>query len=178
MDGSLYTRGEALFRFDPGWLYLIAGVAILGATVLIPASADLEGARLKRDWMLAIEGHRLERLERHAAYLDALDRGQESLVLSLAATQLNMIPTTRAAAVEWMGTVGGAGGVASASVFPGLEPPPLRPLRRIEQTSVLGRLATGERSRLWLLIVGGVCVLVGILPASRRMDRHVPARPG
>ena len=37
---------------------------------------------------------------------------------------------------------------------------------QIEDASLLARLTTGERSRLWVLAIGSVLVLVGLLPPS------------
>ena len=69
-----------------------AGLGVLISTVLIPAIDDLEQARWQRDRAAAIERHRVERLERYGAYLDAVMRAEESVVLALAAEQLNRVP--------------------------------------------------------------------------------------
>lgn len=149
--------------FDPGWLYLLAGIALLAATVLIPAFDELAEVRWQRDRALALERHRLERLQRHTDYLEALDRQEPSLVLALAASQLNQIPEGRTLILEPPDNAS-----ASASVFAGLEPPspPALP-ERVEVDSALKRLATDNQTRPWLLAAGGVCLLVGLLPRAR-----------
>ncbi len=148
---------------DPGWLFLIAGLAILGATVLIPAAEDLEATRFQRERALAIEAHRLQRLARYEEYLEALENRDPNLVLALAASQLNEIPEGRA---PIPGQRGALGAMSDASVFPGLEPPPLRLPERVESRSILHRWTTDDRTRLWLIVAGAACVLVGLLPPS------------
>lgn len=147
---------------DAGWLFLLAGLAILGATVLIPAGEDLREARWLRDRALAREAHRKERLERYEGYLDALESRDDTLVESLLASQLNLIPADRGLIAEPM-----EARVRSASVFPALEPRPLE-LKEFEPTrSRLGRWAIDNSSRLWMIAAGSLCVLLGLLPGGR-----------
>ena len=149
---------------DPGWLFLIAGLVLLTATVLIPAYDDLDDARLYLKRAQAAEDHRIARLERHRNYIDALDRGDEALILSLAAMQLNKAP---------LGTLllqsGGDPSTRSASVFPALEPPPLvLPTKQDTEQSMLHSLATGDLTRLGLIGFSSLCILIGLLPPTRR----------
>lgn len=154
--------GGPLFRFDPGWLYLGAGVVLLSATVLIPAVDDLAEAQWHRDRALAVERYRSERLRHYSDYLDALERRDPALVLSLAATQLNLAPADRRVMID----ASSSGEPGSASVFEALEPrftpvPPPGPVR-----SLLHRWATGDTSRLWLLAFGAMLVLIGLMPVT------------
>lgn len=150
--------------FDPGWLFLIAGLGILGATVLIPAADDLDDARLLRDRALARESHRQERIQRYQGYLGALDERQPTLVYSLAASQLSLMPSDRAL----IAAPATDARTRSASVFPALEPPPLVLPEREHHASTLEKLATSSKSRLWLIAGGVVSVLVGLLPGARK----------
>jgi hypothetical protein len=155
------NSSRAALLFDPGWLFLIAGMALLGATVLIPAGEDLDEARWLRDRALRVESHRQQRLTRYEEYFAALLERDPALVQSLAASQLNQIPVGQAA------MPGFSPMRASASVFPALEPPVLKLPEREVERSALAKLATGERSRLWLIAAGSLCVLVGLLPTSK-----------
>lgn len=156
-----HGRSEPLFRFEAAWLFLLAGVALLASAVLIPAYRDVETARWHRDRALVIESNRLERVERYARYLDAVERGQESVVLSLAAAQLNRAPE------GWRPLVDNPDpSTTTASVFPALEPGPAHDPPRVENTSLLSRWATGERSRLWLIAAGALLTLIGIMPQT------------
>lgn len=158
-----------LSRFDPGWLFLLAGLATLSATALIPAHDDLARAEVQRDRALAIEARAAERLARYSEYLDALHRGDRSVALSLAATQLNLAPRDRR--VLELSPAGWDPSVFDASVFGDLEPAPTPlPEANLPETA-LRRLATDERARLWLIAGGAMCVLVGLLPVGVRRER-------
>lgn len=166
LHGPSHLVTRPLFRLDAGWLFLAAGLALIGATVLVPAAADLDEAHWQRDKALAIERHRLERLERYGKYLAAVHRGDEDVTLSLMATQLNRSPVNR---VPLMPVPEPA--KTSASVFPVLEPEPLElperyPLQK--SPSLLQRLTTSDHHRLWMIAAGVLCVLVGLLPPARR----------
>ncbi len=154
------SRGPLL---DPGWLFLLAGVAVLAATVLIPARRDLEETQFYLERALLVEQHRLKRLENYVSYLDALDRGDEGTIAALAAIQLNKAPAGTTLLVS-------TGDVAktSASVFGGLEPPPLVLPEPTVERSRLETWCLDSTIRLWLTAGGALCVLIGLLPASRR----------
>jgi hypothetical protein len=146
----------------PAWLFLLAGLAILVASVLTPAAEDLRKARWQRDRALAVEAHRQVRLARYEEYLAALDGRDPTLITALAEAQLHQIPGDRR-------TVPGqvADADSSVSVFPALEPPALHLREYRPVDSVLARWTADPLSRRWLLLAGGVCVLVGLMPTSR-----------
>ncbi|MEK6702164.1 MAG: hypothetical protein AABZ53_07870 [Planctomycetota bacterium] len=148
--------------FDPGWLFLLAGLALLVSTALIPAVDDLGRARWLRDRALVIEQHRVNRVTRHEEYLEALKSKDQGLLLTLAATQLNQIPTDRDPLAEVTDSKG-----AGASVFPALEPDALPLPTEHKVHSLLHHFATGERTRLWMIGIGAVMVLIGLLPQSK-----------
>ncbi len=171
-----HTVTRPLFRFDAGWLFLIAGITALAATVLIPAAADLDEARWQRNKALAIERHRIERLERYGQYLAAVQRDDEDVTLTLLATQLNLSPVARIPLTPVADP-----GRTNASPFPSLEPDPLRlpersPLQ--EHPSILLKLTTSDHHRLWLIAGGVLCTLIGLLPpVVRRWDRAEETSP-
>lgn len=145
----------------------MSGLVILSATVLMPAEDDLARARANRDRALALETHRSETLANHLAYLDGLTRGDETVLLSLAASQLNLAPSDREVIIAPVG-----GGSVSPLDRLGASYAP--PLVSMPPDSVLHRLATDRRARLWLIAAGAMCVLYGLLPAasgSRRRER-------
>ncbi|MDX2131371.1 MAG: hypothetical protein SFY69_04895 [Planctomycetota bacterium] len=159
-------------RVDPGWLFLVAGLGLLGATVLIPAAEDLGRARVQRDRALAAEQHRLDRLARYEKFLAELENGEPSLVVALAERQLNQIPEGR----EPIPGMSGTRADQDLSMFRGLEPPPLQLPEYRPSESYLSRWTASPRGRMLLVLAGGVCVLVGLMPPSRgRVD--VAGRP-
>ena len=150
--------------FDPGWLFLLAGIGIIAATVLIPAADELGQVRLQRDRALAVERHRADRIARYSDYLQALDREEPSLIMALAQSQLNQIPQGRSLILEQPQPM--VGPVASASVFGDLEPtPPILP-EAVKVNSTLERLTTSDSTRPLLLAGGALCLLIGLMPRS------------
>lgn len=172
---STRARAERGSGFDPAWLFLIAGLAILAAAVLMPAIDDTHDVEWQRDRAVAIEGHRKDRLERYGKYLAALDRGEPDLVEQLAAGQLNLIREDRALLqAERVG--GGGGGDQSGRgaenqatmVFAALEPAPLLIEDRQRVGSMLEEWTSNPAVRPWLIAFGGVCTLVGLMPPASR----------
>lgn len=154
---------------DPGWLFVIAGLTLLLASVLIPAAEQVREAYWQRDRALLVEKHRQERMTRYQEFATALESGEKPLVLALAASQLNQIPADRTP-IGVGSTKGGYTDIkaGSASVFPNLEPDPIELPEYRKFDSTLSRMVTNDKARPWVLVVGSVLVLAGLLPASRR----------
>lgn len=165
---------------DPGWLFVLAGVVLIASAVLIPALDDLARARWQRDRLLAAETSRIQRLDRHARFLIAVQEARPDLVNSLALSQLNRTPPGRVRLEPTRA-------LPDASVLPSLEPdpppdvpPPPRPASRLE------RWANDPAKRIWLIAGGGLLLLIGLLPPARarwanhrrtRLSQPEPARP-
>jgi len=133
----------------------------LAATVLIPAYDDLMEARWVKSRTAIIEQSRLDRLKHYGMYLDALEREDPSVVMSLAASQLNMIPES----FEPLAPPENPANL-SASVYSLLEPDPatITDQQPERSKSRLEGWATNDRNRVWLIVAGGFCVLIGLLP--------------
>lgn len=159
--GTQTPAGRALAAFDPAWLFLLSGLALVAATALIPAAEDLADARWRRDRLLAMEDHALERLDRGERYLSALQRGDEVVERTLAAVHRGEVAPGR---VRLAGQASPT--LGSADVLATIEPPPPPLPERPRVDSVLTRLATGSRARLWLIAAGMLCVMIGVLPPS------------
>lgn len=149
-----------LSRIDTGWLLVIAGVVLLGAVVLIPAYEELQRTRFERDKLLAMDAQGRERIRRQARYLAALERGEEGLVRSLALDQMRLVPEGRTAVLE-------PPPPGPVDIFAPLEPAPVTLKEVRPADSLLARLARNGRIRPWLLGLGGLMVLVGVLPQGR-----------
>ena len=181
MAGEAHRRarpsgpGSASGWTDPAWLFLCAGIAAIASAVLIPASESLDEARYQRDVALAWEQERVDRLDRHQAYLQSVRDREPATIRQLRAMQLNEYPD----GLEPLGQAPPDLGLVTASVFERLEPLPLTrpepPAFRTER-SRLARWATGEQSRLWLLGGGALCVLIGMMPPAAARGRR-PAKP-
>lgn len=168
-DVSADSRPSLPALVDPGWLFIIAGLTLLLASVLIPAAEQVREAHWQRDRALLVEKHRLDRIDRYNEFATALETGEKSLVMALAASQLNQIPADRTP----IGVGTSKGGytdikAGSASVFPNLEPDPIDLPEYEHFQSTLSKMVTDAKTRPWILVVGAVLILVGLLPASRR----------
>lgn len=146
---------------DPGWLFLIAGAALLVVTVLIPAHDDRLLAEHHRDAAIARRDSQADRLGSYGDYLDAITRGDDRLFLSLAATQLNLAPTGKLPVM-----LAGDTTAPETDIFREIEPAP----RQVEPfrlpSTRLRRWTTDSTTRLWLIATGGICVLVGLMPPA------------
>ncbi len=151
-------------RIDAGWLLLLSGLALLAAALLIPAGDDLDDARWRRDRALGVERGVLDRLERHEAFLAALDAADPVLLDALAQTQLNLIPADRDPVALGPRTP------RATEPLSWLEPPPQALPERARTRSVLGDWATDESGRLWLIAAGAALVMVGLLPPTRQAE--------
>lgn len=161
---ALRAAQSGLFRFDAGWLFLVAGVTILCAAAVIPAQRDLRAARVERDKARAIEAWQAERLEKYAAFLDAAGAPDERMARWLVATQLNRVPASSVPIATFNDpSRTDAGATSIADLEPPLTFAPPAPHR----ISTLERWASGA-SRLWLIVGAAVCVLIGLLPPARR----------
>jgi hypothetical protein len=143
-------------RLDAGWLYVLAGLALCAAGILVPARRDLEDLRRQRDRLADERAIGDERLHAYETFLHLLDEDDPSLIRRLAAAQLNLVPAdekpvlmaaSRTATVtKWIDE---NVQTRRAEVAPAPE-------------TLLGRLV-GGRGRLWVLAAGVVVVFVGLL---------------
>jgi hypothetical protein len=147
--------------FDPGWLYLMAGLGLLVSAFLIPAQQDLADARWRRDTALQLEHHRQDRLERYRAYRDSLLQHEPALARSLAASQLALVPLGQSPM-----TSASMPALRHASIFHELEPPPIEVAPQPQRRSMLQRLVTDRQSRLWVIAAAAICLLFGAMPRS------------
>jgi hypothetical protein len=164
----------ALFRVDPGWLFLVAGCVMISATVLVPAQDDLLEAHAFRDKALALESYRASVLSKHTSYLQAIDAGDTTVLLDLAATQLNLVPTTQT--VLLAPTIGSD---APASVLAALDVPYTRPAPPVAPDTILRRLTLHPRARMLIFAASAVAILYGLLPPSTQdsVPRESRRRP-
>lgn len=157
-----------LFRFDSGWLFIIAGLAVCAAGVLLPAQADLRALEDQLRLLQDEEARAYQRLAAHAEFIDQIDRHEPAIIKRLAATQLNLVPEgdkpvllaagETAPVTEWIDNT------VVTDIRPG----------HVEPASTLSAWAIGPK-RLWLFGGGIMAVFIGLLispePARRRSQR-------
>lgn len=158
-----------LFQVDPGWLFILAGLAICAAGIILPAQGDLQALQRQLDQLRAEEVHAYARLKAHSDFMDQVDRADPALVRRLAAAQLNVVPqgdkpvmlsvSDNAPVTDWIdGTV----------------KTDIRPSKAVA-ISTLSRLANGPY-RLWMFGGGIMSVFVGLMlsPAPLRSRARRP----
>lgn len=150
------VRTAPLFRPDAGWLFTLAGLAILVAAALLPAERDLHDLRQQLARIEWREAANLQRMQAYERFRRDLSGGDPSLLRRLAASQLNLMPEGQSpllmatsiehTVADWV--------EASVTVDP-FEPQPM-------PDTLLGRLSSGQ-GRLWLMAGGAMSVFVGLV---------------
>ncbi len=162
-----------LVRVDPGWLFVLSGAAVLCATVLIPAHDELAEAQHLRTQAQSLLAHRHERLDHHQKYLEALERRSETVLLDLARSQLNLIQADQSYIITPVDVVAEPA-LVPATPFASLEPAPARASAGASfhpRDTLLRRLTTNRKVRLWLIAASALSILFGLLPSAEDSEQ-------
>ncbi|GEM_PF-1523632 len=150
-----------LRRVDAGWLFLLAGAALVSSMVLIGPADDLVQLQNRRDGLTAFETDAVAQLQGYETFLEAIDEADPMLVRRLAAAQLNLIP-------ENVRPIGLIGVELDAHVDDWIHetlPPPTTVEPPRVKDSWLRRLSSGP-TRLWAMLAGILLVFIGLLPQA------------
>lgn len=164
-------RLPARSRIDPGWLFVVGGLVLCVAGILLPAQRDLEDLRRQRAQLRHEEATLQGQLAARGAFLQELDRRQPALIRRLAASQLNLVPQGEEPVLLSSSLNEDIIGWVDATA----QTPPTEPSRRANST--LSRLMTG-RYRIWLLTAGVVSAFLGLLldPSLTRVRKKIVRR--
>lgn len=153
---SVQRLTRPLFRFDPGWLFIAAGLSVCAAVMIIPAQSDLHGLRTQLEQLRDEETRAYARLKAHSDFMDQVDRADPALIRRLAATQLNMVPegdtpvllaaSANVPVTHWI----------ESAVKVDMRPPKAAP------DTMLSKLVNGPY-RLWIFGCGIMAVFFGVL---------------
>jgi hypothetical protein len=145
-----------LFRFDAGWLFLMAGLAMLAAIVLVPEQDELsvQASRLHRlQWE---EGVQNEKMRRYAFALHLLHEADPELAERLIESRLRRVrvgrdvhliaDTVNAPISDWVDALG---------VAPAPE--------AFEPVPTLLASMMGSGARLWLLGGATLSIFIGLV---------------
>jgi len=145
-----------LFRIDPGWLFLLAGAALLAAAILIPAHRELLSLRGELVRQETREQVVFERLRAYDEFLAGVREADPAIVRRLAMAHLNSIPAGEESLLLTPGVNRTVGEWVDASVPPRTVTVPPYP------DTVLSRWALGP-GRLWLLAGSATLVFMGLM---------------
>lgn len=152
-----------LFTFDPGWCFLLAGLALLTAAAVIPEQAKVHALRGQLRALDAVERSNTDRLSAYTAFSDDIRERDEAIMRRLAASQLNLVP----AGTKPILVASSIDRTVTDWVDATL--PPVAFEEEPFTDSLLSRWVLGP-SRLWVLAIGACSVFVGLIlsiPASR-----------
>ena len=164
-----------LFRIDPGWPFVISGLALIVSAVLIPAQRELHDLEQRLEVHRAYEARAQAEIVAYRQFMVDLanDSTNERLLERLVRAQLNkmpkderpllLMPTANETVPTWI----------ESSVT--VEIPKPTPYT----DTLLSRIASGPR-RLWVLATGAFLVFLGVMFApttfsSRRREETAPA---
>lgn len=163
-----------LFRVDPGWPFLVAGLLLIAASAVVPEAEKVHGMRTQLAHLEHIESHNFTRMQACSRFVDDLNSNDPGLLRRLAASQLNLMPkgerpllmasSIGATPTDWI----------EASVpMPPFEPAPY-------PDTLLSRWTLGPM-RLWVIGAGAFAVFVGLVLTVGRRDEpanfSAPASP-
>ena len=161
-----------LFRIDPGWPFVIAGLALIVSAVLIPAQRELHDLEQQLKVHRAYEEKAKAELLAYEQFIADVHKGDPRLLERLVRAQLNkmpkderpllLMPTANDTVPQW---------IESSVTVDIPEPQPYA-------DTLLARIASGPR-RLWVLASGTFLVFMGILfvpstGARRPVRRAMP----
>jgi hypothetical protein len=158
-----------LFRFDPGWPFVIAGLALIVSAVLIPAQRELHELEQKRSIQQANEQRAQEELLAYQQFLADIERNDQRLLERLVRAQLNRMPKGERPLL----LMGSADDTIPQWIEASVDVP--EPRTTEYPDTLLSRIATGPR-RLWVLATGAFLVFMGVMFAPTTMTSRRPAR--
>ena len=149
-------RTAPLFRLDPGWLFTLAGLAVMVVSALLPAERDLHELRQQMAALEVREAWNEQRLAAYDRFMRDLSERDPALIRRLAASQLNLMPEGEqpllmATSIEHTVSDWIEATVPEPTFTP--VPPP---------DTLLTRLAAGSR-RLWMMGGGAMVVFLGLV---------------
>ncbi|MSR18698.1 MAG: hypothetical protein EXS00_05965 [Phycisphaerales bacterium] len=149
------TRRQ-LFNIDPGWCYLIAGLALLVCAAVVPEQAKVHRLREELAALKSVEASGYRRLQAYAEFADDVEAGEPALLRRLAASQLNLMPggttpvlmatSIDSTVTDW---VEATLPESNFAYMPFAD-------------SLLARWVLGP-SKLWLIALGAFCLFVGLM---------------
>lgn len=151
---------DGIKGMDPGWLFVVLGVIVLSAGILIPAIQENRLLEQQLDVARMAESRSQEHLARSTSLLDQMHRDDET-VMRIWNADLNRTPQGSKPVLRDL--------EAPSDVLQWLDASTSQSVMLSEASvefqyrpSLLERMASGPR-RLWFLGAGGMCLCVGLV---------------
>ncbi|MSR45003.1 MAG: hypothetical protein EXS15_06595 [Phycisphaerales bacterium] len=156
------------FNPDPGWLFLVAGIALIVSAAVIPEADKVHEMRGQLQTIRFAEQHNFARMEACSRFLDDLKAGDHGLVRRLAASQLNLMPRGETALLIATSIDATPSDWIEASVTPPVYEPEPYP------DTLLSRWTLGPQ-RLWVIAVGAFSIFLGLIlgPTNRIQEKPI-----
>lgn len=155
---------------DSGWLYMLSGMILVAAVMLIAPADDLARMRYQHELIRAEEEAAQARLASYARLLAAVEERDPDVMRRLFATQLRVVPS---GTVPVLLPGESPAEMLDASIDSWVEattPPKRHVPPPVFRDSWLRRMSAGN-GRLWLAGFGLLLVFVGLLPTAEAEER-------
>jgi len=152
-------------KFDHGWLFILAGLAICVSTVLLPARQQLNNAEYQLRTLQDQEAWVTARRAAYDRFLEALETREQGFIERLASWELNLLPHDQAPILHDVSA-------RDSSTEMWIESSVQRPeaLEPGTPVTMLSGIAHGPY-RSYFLAAGIACVFFGLL-VSVPVERH------
>ena len=147
-------------QFDSGWLFLLAGSALLWAAIVLPANQELIDLQDRLKVIQFDEEHMSTRIDQYQNFFDLISKHDPKLVDKVIRMQTNgnsngdfvvLDPNASKTPLEWL--------ERRTAQLPTVVGSP-------DQHSILENLTAGDQ-RLWVAGFGGLIVFIGLVQGCR-----------
>jgi len=143
-------------RFDFGWLYLLCGLVLTGAAIVLPARHNLDVLTSKKTTIASDLEELAYRMGVYQAFLDDVLAENPQLTKRLIEMQFNTSPEGSSVVIDRSASQTPLAWVAQRAKRTRVLP------MESEQASILSQFAAGQ-GRLWLLGSGAFAIFIGLI---------------
>lgn len=147
-------------RIDITCIYLVCGIILCAAAIILPAHQDLLELESKRDSIRYDRNDLHNQIDVYQSFLDELDEGSMTLQQRIVEMQFNTPPNGTPVVIDRSASQTPLDWVAKRSMtIRALDATP-------QQSSLLSSIVQG-RGRLWLIACGAFMIFVGLVGKTK-----------
>ncbi|MBG80554.1 MAG: hypothetical protein CMJ39_07595 [Phycisphaerae bacterium] len=165
-SGAAQSQVRLYGLIDPGWLFIVIGLAVLASGLLLPSWREKLELRSQLTHADLVESQMKNRMMKSTSMLDDLSQGDDSVISRVSMSDRNMLqpgdePVIRdleapSEVLQWLDASIHQQETRGAAVVASMVP-----------RSQLEQLATGPW-RLWFLGAGAMCLCLGLVLGPSR----------